>query len=627
MPVLFAYREDRFGFRFELGELAVLGRSPECDLILFDRATSRVHAKIIKSEQGYVLEDLGSTNGTLHNESPVHKPVILKPNDEIRVGQEIFLFDPDLDVAVGRFGAILIVGQVEEAPEGMLARTPEPDPTNLDRNMLLPLHKLATALSCRPETVRILKQTAYALEKLLGATRVGLMWPESGEAHRQTALLLRPPGRILVLPKPLVNLVLESNQAALWPNVLRNLQFSRGERSLDIGSGPVMAVPLKAYGDRLGLLYVESDSRSFGEKDLNFLIALAGLIGPALVNASLVGQLNNRLNREEKALQSGSDFLGNAPEIKTLLATASQMAATDAKILILGELGTGKEVLAKRIHALSHRRRGAFIQVNCAALSPLQIESTLFGQEAGALSEEGSVGFLEEADGGTIFLKNVDHLPLSVQVDVLRALEEGVIYRVGSSRPHPVNFRTISSSNEDLEALVDNGEFRDDLLKRLSGVTLTIPPLRDLKDDIGQLVKHFLAWAARERGLTVPELDPAAKECLRAYPWPGNVGELKNVADRLVMFTTGERIMLEDLPMDLRLAGDVFQTPEGERMPDTLIEVEKSLIRRALARARGSENQAARVLGLNDTMMGQLIRRYDIILDQNNKIQETGTNG
>ncbi len=625
MPVLFAFREDRFGFRFELGERAVLGRSPECDLILFDRASSRFHAEITATDQGYQLNDLKSTNGTLLNEAPVTAPVILKTNDEIRVGQEVFLFNPSLDVAVGRDGVVLIVGDVDEAPPGALLSPPSADVGGLEKTQLGVLFKVAAALSERPKLNRVLKQAAYTLEKIFSASRTALLWPESTEIQRLTALLVRPNEQMLVLPEPCVRLALQEGRTVVWPKVITELNYVQGERMLLDEARTSLCAPLKTQGGPCGLLYVESKTRQYTEKDLSYFSAMASLIASALENAHLIAQLDRRIFREEEDLRTGSGFVGDHAQVKALLATAAQVAQTDARILLTGEMGTGKEVLAKRIHALSPRRSGPFVSINCASLSPTQIEATLFGHEPGTMTSDGAIGLLEEADGGTLFLKNIDHLPLSVQVDILRAFEEGVIYRVGSSRPRPVKFRTVSSTNVELAPMVADGEFREDLAHRLSDVSLEMPTLREIRDDIAGLVRHFVLQAARSRGLAVPEVDPAALECLRAYPWPGNVGELKNVCERQVMFSNGSAILLDDLPMDLRLSGEVFRTAPGERIPDTVMEAEKIYIRRALSRTDGDRGKAALVLGLSETEFERRMRNYDISLDHGQELQITGT--
>ena len=615
MPVLFAFREDRFGFRFEIGEGAVLGRSPDCDLILFDRATSRRHSEITQDESGYVLTDLGSTNGTYFNDERLEGSTPLKRNDEIRVGQEVFLFDPDLDVAVGREGAVLIVGDVDPAPDGAMVGPPETDLSALDRPALAPLLQIANALSNRPNKGRVLKQAAYALTKVFSASSICLLWPETSDAVRLTALLSRPEDQRVVLPRPLVESVIQQNESVIWPFAYHNLNFHKGERMLDQVEHSVMAAPLKAHGESRGLVYVESAERAYGEKELNFLTALCPLIGSALVNASLIHQLDYRLAEEEQELNVGSDFVGDDDQIKALLGTAYQVGQTDARILLTGEVGTGKEVLARRIHSQSHRRRGPFISVNCSLFAPGQLESALFGQEAGTVTEEGVPGLLEKADGGTIFIRHVDHLPLQGQVELLRTIEEGLVYRIGSSRPRPSDFRTITSTSADIYALIEQGEFREDLFQRLSEVNLDMPPLRELRGDIVTLAKHFLARAAKERGLAVPELDQAACECLQAYPWPGNVGELKNVVDRMVMFARGDRINIDDLPPDLRLAPEVFRIMDEDAISETMAEVEKIYIRRALARLDNNVEAAAEMLGISQASLEEMIQRYNIILD------------
>jgi DNA-binding NtrC family response regulator/pSer/pThr/pTyr-binding forkhead associated (FHA) protein len=614
MPRLFAFREDRFGFQFEIGERALLGRSPECDLILFDRATSRKHAEIVPGDEGWVLVDMGSTNGTLHNEVRVNGQAALKVNDEIRVGQEIFLFDPDLDVAIGSEGSVLIAGEVEAEPDGLVKGKPDTDVTRLDRSCLAPLFQISLALASRPRKRRVLKQTAYALSKLFGATAVALLWPESTATKRLTALLSRPAGRRLVLPRPMVDLVGTRKTPVIWPYTISSLNFVRGERQLALGEDSAMAVPLQAHGDNVGVLYVESDKRTFTPKDLNFLTALGHLVAAGLVNASLIGQLDTIIAREDHEENNSGGLVGGDHQIKALLGTALQIAGTDARVLLSGETGTGKEALARRIHNQSARRRGPFIPVNCSAYAPGQIEATLFGEDSGAFSEEGTPGLLEQAEGGSLFLRHVDRLPLSAQAELLRALEEGVSYRLGSTTPRPIDLRVMSSTTQDLDEMVADGEFREDFYQRLCEVNLTMPPLREIQGDIGVLARHFLGRAAEELGVSVPELDPAAGDCLLSYPWPGNVSELKNTAERMVMFAVKDRVVLDDLNPEIRYSSDAFSSTSGIPASETLADAERILIRRALARSQNDVQLAASMLGLDPKELTEKIKQYNIDL-------------
>ena len=610
MPILFAFREDRFGFRFEIKEQAVFGRSPECDLILFDRAASRRHAEITYSENGYVLRDLGTTNGTFCNDVMIKEPTPLKKNDEIRVGQEIFLFDPDLDVAVGSDGIVLIVGDMDRKKAKPVVMPGEVELGALEKTCLGPLVQMALALSNRPKRERVLKQTAYALVKLFSPSQITLLWPETEESQILSVLLTRPEGRRVVLPRPMTDMVVRENKAVLWPHAFTDVSFIRGKRTIKEAERTTMAVPIKAHGELSGLIYVESGNRAFTGKDLQFLTALAGLIGPALCNSSLIDYLNFRLAEEKKELSEKGTFVGEDPQITALLATISQVAVTDSRIFLTGEVGTGKESLAQRIHLLSHRRHKPFISVNCSTYTAGEIESALFGDEAGALSATGNPGFLEMSDGGSIYIRHVDNLPLTAQVGLLRTLEEGVVYRVGSTVPRPINVRLITSTNADIESMIGDAEFREDLYQRLSQVVLIMPPLRTIKNDMALLLKHFVTQAAQERGITPPEVDPAVLECLHAYPWPGNMGELKNLSERLVMFARGQRIVLEDLPLEIRFSPYAFAT--GEEESTMLAEVEKVMIRRALARTQGDQARTAAMLGITETELDKKSRRYDI---------------
>ncbi len=614
MPVLFAFRDDRFGFQFDVDERAVLGRSPECELIIFDRATSREHAEIFKSEDDYYLKDLGSTNGTLHNEVQVDGRVLLSKNDEIRVGQEIFLFDPDLDVSVGPEGAVLIVGDVEAQPEEAIAESPEPDMSSLDRSSLAPLFQVASALAARPNKSRVLRQSAYAVTKLFNASSLALLWPETSETERLTALLARPLQRRLILARPMVDLVINENMAVIWPHSYSHLEYTKGERILEQEPNFSIAVPLKAHGSLQGLLYVETDSRSFTIKDLNFLCALGGLVSAAMINATLIEQLDFRLARDDENQSAGRSFIGEDHQVKALLGTAYQVGQTDLRILVTGEAGTGKEVLARRIHLQSMRRSGPFIRINCSAYGAGQIERALFGQEAGTMSEEGEAGALEQADGGTVFIRHIDHLSLSAQVELLRIIEERVVYRIGSSTARPVNFRLVASTTVDLDLMVDRGEFREDLAHRLSDVVLTMPPLRELQGDIPALARFFMNQAAQEMGVAIPELDAAVEDSLLAYPWPGNVGELKNMAEKLVMFAAEDRIVLDDLTPEIRHSPEVFHSIEEGPDSETLAEVERILIRRALARANMEIPLAAQILGLSEADLEESIKFHQIEL-------------
>ncbi len=623
MPFLFAFRDDRLGFRFEIGERAIMGRSPECELIIFDRAVSRQHTEIAAEDDHYIITDLNSSNGTFLNGVQLQEPKVLKRNDEIKLGEEIFLFDPLVEVALGKEGMIIVVGEVDEHPEGVIEISSEPELGALSRASMAALYKVATALAKAPNILTVMRQTLYVFDRLFQASRAVILWPDGANRDRLTALTVHPHHQRMIIPRPLIDRVCAKKMSVAWPKVITALNFSYGERTLEEKPQQCLAAPLLIREEPPGLVYLESEKSDYQEKELNLLSALVALISPAIENVRLIGALSHRAGQIEMTAGRSIHFIGEHPQVKALQAIAAQEASQDSRILIEGETGTGKELLARWIHTLSPRKRHPFLSVNCSSYSESEIRRGLFGQEAGSIDEEEWSGFLEEAEGGTVFIHNIDHLPLSVQEDLLKAIEEGVVYRVGSTRPHPVNFRPIVSSPKNLKSMVEAGDFREDLYHRFSEIALATSPLRELGDDVILLAKYFLSEGARLKGLPTPELDPAAAECLRAYNWPGNSGELKNIIERIMIFHQNNRIIPEDLPLELRLATEAFKARAGERSSESVIEVEKDLIRKALSQTNGDLTSAAGILGLTLQELRDIISRLDISMEQTVEIQIT----
>jgi DNA-binding NtrC family response regulator len=468
-----------------------------------------------------------------------------------------------------------------------------------------------------------MRQTLYVLDRLLLASRAVILWPEGADRDRLTALAINPPHQRVVIPRPLIDRVFNNAMSVAWPKAISSLDFVHGERLLEENPRQCLAAPLLIKGESPGLVYLEGEKEQYQENDLNLLSALVALISPAIENARLVGALSHRAGQKELTASRSFHFIGEHPKVKALQAIAAQEASQDSRILLEGEPGTGKELLAQLIHTLSPRKRRPFWAINCASYSEGEIKRELFGQQAGSIDEEEWAGLLDEVEGGTVFIHNIDHLPIAVQADLLKAMEEGVIYRVGSTRPHPVNFRPIVSSTKDLKGMVDSGDFREDLYHRISDITLATYPLRELADDVILLARYFLGEEARLKGLPTPELDPAAAECLRAYNWPGNSGELKNVIERIMLFHQYNRIMPEDLPLELRLATEAFKARVGERSSESVIEVEKDLIRKALSQANGDLKAAAKILGLTVQELRDTIFRHDISMEKTIEMQIT----
>lgn len=291
--------------------------------------------------------------------------------------------------------------------------------------------------------------------------------------------------------------------------------------------------------------------------------------------------------------------IGTAPVFRQLLNTAELVAATRASVLVLGESGSGKEVLARHIHAMSPLAHMPFVAVNCAALPENLVESELFGFKKGAFSHalQDREGLIRSAEGGTLFLDEIGELPLPVQAKLLRFLENGEILPLGSDRAVHVNVRIVAATNSPLERMVKEGRFRADLYYRLQVVPMEVMPLRERASDIPQLAAHFMGEAARTHGLTPLSFDAEAMNTLKAYGWPGNIRELKNLCERLTILCASRRdpLGVDNLPAEMRGERKAFAPAAG---PMSLEEQERDMIRQAMERAKGNKTQAARMLGI-----------------------------
>ncbi|MCO6437227.1 MAG: sigma-54-dependent Fis family transcriptional regulator [Phycisphaerae bacterium] len=311
---------------------------------------------------------------------------------------------------------------------------------------------------------------------------------------------------------------------------------------------------------------------------------------------------------------SGAPFglIGDSPSMQQVFRGIAKAASASATVLITGESGTGKELVARAIHYSSDRARAAFVPVNCGGIPEGLVESELFGHVKGAFT--GAVttraGFFIAADEGSIFLDEVGELTPSMQAKLLRVLEDCQVQMVGAAKPRAVDVRVLAATNKDLAALVRRKLFRDDLYFRLNVLTLELPPLRDRGDDIIKLVGHFLSKFARDADKPVPRLSERAWRCLREYHWPGNIRELENVVQRLVVMTEGEEIDAGDLPTLMR-----FAVPHGTSLQRTLAEVQEGHIKAVLASVHGNKTQAAQILGIDRKTLRETLKRLAITPD------------
>ncbi len=323
---------------------------------------------------------------------------------------------------------------------------------------------------------------------------------------------------------------------------------------------------------------------------------------------------NRRLDAEnaylrEEVEERFGDIVGKSPQMQTVFQSIHKIAATNSAAFLHGESGTGKEMVARAIHRQSPRAGGPFIKVNCSALAETLLESELFGHERGAFT--GAIkerrGRFELAHGGTLFLDEIADIPPSVQIRLLRVLQEKEIERVGGERTIKVDVRIISATNRDLAEAVAKGTFREDLYYRLHIVPLRIPPLRERQGDIELLVRHFLRTIAKETGKRITGINEEALRLLQAYPWPGNVRELENAIERAIVLCDGEELGVGEFPM-----GEA-QGASATSLDGVLAETERRLIQEALERAGGVKTRTAELLGIKTSALYYKLEKYGLL--------------
>ncbi|HEX6803529.1 MAG TPA: sigma-54 dependent transcriptional regulator [Terriglobales bacterium] len=426
--------------------------------------------------------------------------------------------------------------------------------------------------------------------------------------------LLKPEGyRVDVARSP--ELVRDALSSAPYDAVLIDLNYTRdttsGQEGLDLLSEIVAqdstlpVIVMTAWANvELAVEAMRRGARDFIQKPWENERLLSILRTQVELHRAL--QQAERLAAENRLLnaQGRPEFIATAPSMVPVLETITRIAPSDANVLVTGEHGTGKEVVARTIHALSLRNARPFIAVNTGGLAEGVFESELFGHVKGAFTDARSdrIGRFELADGGTIFLDEIGNVPMRQQAKLLRVIESGELERVGSSRSKTVDVRVISATNADLQAASQQGEFREDLLFRLNTIEIHLPALRERREDVPVLAMHFLAQYASRYRRQVKSFDAAALQVLMQYAWPGNVRELEHTLERAVLMCRSDQIQ----PGDLGLGAQRQQAQNLEEL--SLEAVESILIRKALQRFQGNISQAAEALGLS---RGALYRRME----------------
>ena len=623
------------------GVTASIGRSPASTIPITDFHLSGDHAMITQIGEHYVFRDLRSTNGSAVERNGQRIPVDASARWEVALEDGDFLLlgnrhDPvriavrigeeaeeDLGDRLVASRSIMDLPQVTDQIEGQPAEA-------------LRVYKALQPLGARLEPSEVIEATVEATFQLLPrATHVAILLRSEHDKDRFALAVSRQragntPGAPSVDPvrasRAVLRRVLADRAAVLTANAQQELSSSESIMGGQIMS--MLAVPLWRGDDIIGL--VQADNRQsagmFHERDLEVALLLGAQAALAIDNATLVQRLriaeerargeNVYLKRREQKFKF-DNIIGESPAMKSVLSQLEKVIDTRATVCIEGETGTGKELIASAIHYQSSRRDKMFVAQNCAALPENLLESELFGHKRGAFTSADSdkKGLFEIADGGTLFLDEMGEMPLSLQAKLLRVLQEGTIRPVGATSEKQVDVRIICATNRDLSAEVEKGRFRQDLYYRLMVFPIRLPPLRDRREDIPQLAAHFLKRYAEEYRIESPGFTQDALDALASYNWPGNIRELENEIQRIVIQAeSGHWIEVTDLSPRLRkIEGTVTRiAPKQGTLKEMMEQVERWLIAEALRDHGNNKTKTAATLGITREGLHKKLAKFGV---------------
>ena len=588
----------------------VIGRDSAADIVLADIAVSRFHARLVPTQGGWKVVDLDSSNKTYVNGDPIREAE-LAPGDHIGIGDcEIHLLaeiarssaEATRTQVLGRFGS----------------GSPSTTAGDQARDVLGALHRLTTEIANLSNPDEILDRGVRVLVEELSVDRGAALMLDGDAllcraAHSGSGQALRG----FILSQTIYREVLQSREAILSRDTTEDSRFS--DRASIVGEEirSVIAAPIRRGSEIAGILYLdrlETQSEAFGQQHLEGVAVAAEILGSAMLAGSRVYDLEKERESLVQTIIDTNPIIGTSHAIQRVREFIRRAAPTDSTVLVLGETGTGKELVASAIHYQSHRRTAPFITINCAAIPETLVESELFGHERGAFT--GAVarkkGKFEAAHQGTIFLDEVGELPLGCQAKLLRLLEERCFERVGGTESVEVDVRIVAATNRNLEEEIKESGFREDLYYRLNVLQVNVPPLRERTGDLELLLDHFLDHFSQRIGVPRKSLSVEAREQLLNHPWPGNVRQLRNCVESAVVMSLGECIELSDLPPTAASQPRVEGPVVVPWQPRSIQEVEKEHIARVLHAVKWNKSKAAEMLGIERSTLYARIKNYDL---------------
>lgn len=663
-------------FRLVPGQSVTVGRAPTNQIILKDDRCSRTHAEVFMSQGNWVLRDLDSRNGTVVAGEIVRGDRVLQPGDIVRIGQSQLAFVHDLakafsDSSLPHRAPAGPVSRVADTSPSGIPRAPaasgeyssfmeenvlaaaEPttithrrgqtkflDPAEAEAagipkvgRAAAQLCRLAFELAKAPDVKAI---SQLALSGLLESTQVDMGavllaardFRGSPSAEDLEVVASRSDSNISYhrVSNFLAGTVLREGEAVLARNVMGDSTLGTRDSKGEFHTISVICAPVRRGQKVFGLIHLCSTNaqRVPDPDDLEFTLAVADTVAVALENLSRRQELAENLSqiRDEnqqlrERLGAQCEIIGSSMAMDKVRSEISRAAPNRATVLIRGESGVGKELVARAVHYASPRRKGPFVCLNCAALTESLLESELFGHERGAFTgaTDRKIGKFEAAHGGTLMLDEIGEMSPTIQAKFLRVLEGHPFERVGGSEQIKAEVRVIAATNRDLEKAVSESQFRRDLYFRLRVLEVNVPALRKRLDDLPELAHFFLQRFNAETGRKISGFTPEALERMMQYRWPGNVRELKNVIERAVVLARGEKIDVEDLALTkLSTAGDTVDVvpAPGVFEPLSLDEVERRHILATLRATNWNKSQTANILGIERSTLDRKIRRYEL---------------
>lgn len=624
---------------------AVIGRSSSNQIVLRSERASRRHAAVRwdhdGDDPGWIVEDLGSRNGTIVGGKVIQGPTRLADGDVIEVAGFVISFAHQIG---GMGNAVSVAKSSAQGTDDQLTMEIDPSAITDRREQSRYLHEpvKTNEASAGGASLRLLKlafdlarqtDSVAAMELVLdaiadhstidtaggylidGPTTSLVDVPLVAARQAGSRSYRRPPESLLAI------VAAGGGPATLARNVVGDGQLatenSRGE--IDVES--LILSPVRSHDAKLfGWLHVTTTTGAtpLTPTDLEFVVAACEILAESLVNQTQREQLDKALHRSRRTIaqlqhQLGDRvrLVGRSDAIAAVIDQITLAAPTNATVLVRGESGVGKELVASAMHHASTRRDGPMVCLNCAALSPTLLESELFGHEKGAFTgaTERKRGKFEMADGGTLMLDEIGEMSPDIQAKFLRVLEGHPFERVGGHEPIRVDVRVVAATNRDLQAMVREGRFRQDLYYRLNVVEVVVPPLRHRGGDVVLLANHFLDRFNKEMGRKIEGITQGAKKKLRTHDWPGNIRELKNVIERAVVLN--RKTVIDEDDLAITTSSITPNTTEDEAAVEiTLAELERTHIERVLRYTEGNKSRAAVILGIERSTLDRKLKRY-----------------